>query len=91
MNRGAGTGLMAFGGVLAVVGALMRYAVKVHTTGFNIHMAGVILLLVGIGLLAIGLIVMALGGRSKTTTQEIVQSTPTGQVRTTERDDSSSF
>jgi uncharacterized membrane protein YidH (DUF202 family) len=87
MNRGTGTGLMAFGAVLAVVGAIMRYAVRVHTAGFNIHMAGVILLFVGIGLIVVGLISMLLGGRSKTMTQESVQATPTGQVRTEERTD----
>lgn len=86
MNRGAGTGSMAFGAVLAVVGAIMRYAVKVHTAGFNIHVAGMILLLVGIGLILLGLIAMVLGGRSKTTRQESVQNTPGGQVRTSEQD-----
>ena len=86
MNRGVGTGSMAFGAVLAVVGAIMRYAVTVHTTGFNIHTAGVILLLAGIGLMLFGLIVFVLGGRSSTSRQESVQSTPGGQVRTSEQD-----
>ena len=78
---------MAFGVVLAVMGAIMRYAVTVHTSGFNIRMAGVILLLVGIGLIVVGLISMVLGGRTKTTTLDSVQTTPTGQVRTSERDE----
>lgn len=86
MNRGVGTGLIAFGAILGVVGAIMRYAVQVHTGGFNVHMAGVILLLVGIGLVVLGLIAMVLGGRSKTTRLESVESTPGGQVRTSEQD-----
>jgi hypothetical protein len=86
MNRGVGTGSMAFGAVLAVVGAIMRYAVSVQTTGFNIHMTGVILLLAGIGLMLFGLIAFVLSGRSKTSRQETVQTTPAGQVRTSEQD-----
>jgi uncharacterized membrane protein len=86
VNRSTGTGLMTFGAVLAVVGAIMRFAVHVHTTGFNIHMAGMILLFVGIVLIVVGLITMVLGGRSKTMTQESIQTTPSGQVRTSERD-----
>jgi hypothetical protein len=77
---------MAFGTVLAVVGAIMRYAVTIHTGGFNIHVAGVILLLVGIGLILFGLIAVVLGGRSTTTLQESVANTPGGQVRTSEQD-----
>lgn len=72
---------------MAVVGAIMRFAVHVHTTGFNIHMAGVILLVVGFVLIAAGPIAMVLGGRSKTMTQESIQTTPSGQVRTSERDE----
>ena len=86
MNRGVGTGAMAFGAVLTVVGAIMRYAVTVHTTGFNIHMAGVILLIVGIAVVLFGLITFVLGGRSRSISQESVQSTPGGQVRTSEQD-----
>lgn len=89
MNRGVGTGLMAFGAVIGVVGAIMRYAVSVHTSGFNIHVAGVILLVVGIGLILVGLAAMLLSGRSKTTMQESVQNTPGGQVRTSELDERS--
>lgn len=85
MNRGVGTGSMAFGAALAVVGAIMRYAVSVHTTGFNIHTAGVILLFSGVGLILFGLIAFVLGGRSTTSRQESVQATPDGQVRTSEQ------
>lgn len=38
---------------LIAVGAIMRFAVHTHTTGFSIHTAGVILMIVG----AIGLLV----------------------------------
>ena len=91
MNRGVGTSSMAFGAVLGVVGAIMRFAVSVHTGGFNIHMAGVILLLVGIGLILFGLTAMLYGGRSTTTVQESVQNTAAGQVRTSEQDVRSGF
>jgi hypothetical protein len=38
---------------LIAVGAIMRYAVTVHTEGFNLHTIGIILMIVGaIGLLA---------------------------------------
>jgi hypothetical protein len=87
MSRGSGMGLLVFGIVLGIVGAIMRFAVKVHTTGFNIHMAGVILLVVGIAAAVVGLVLLTLGSRSRSMTQESVQSTPTGQVRTEERTD----
>jgi hypothetical protein len=87
MNRGAGTGLMVFGIVLVVVGAIMRFAVSAHASGFNIHKAGVILLLVGIGVFVVSLLVLALGGRSRSTTRTDVQATPSGQERTEERND----
>jgi hypothetical protein len=37
MNRGTGTGLIAFGVVLGVVGAIMAFAITVNTRGFNIN------------------------------------------------------
>ena len=85
MNRSSGIGLMVLGVVLVVVGAIMRFAVKVHTTGFNIHEGGVILLVVGIAAAVVGLVLLTFGGRSRSMTHESVQSTPTGQVRTEER------
>ena len=90
MNRTSGMGLLVFGIVLGVVGAIMRFAVKVKTTGFNIHTAGVILLLVGIGCAVIGLILIFAGSRSRSTMNESVEKTPTGEVRTQERFDSGS-
>ena len=78
---------MAFGIVLVVVGAIMRFAVSAKTSGFDIHKTGVILLLVGIGVFVISLIVLALGNRSRTTTRTDVRQTPSGQERTEQQDD----
>ena len=78
---------MAFGIVLVVVGAIMRFAVTAKTSGFNIHKAGVILLLVGIGVFVLSLGVLALGGRSRSTVQTDVRETPSGHERTEQRDD----
>ena len=87
MSRGTGMGLLVFGIVLGIVGAIVRFAVKVRTTGFNNHEGGFILLVVGIATAVVGLVLLTLGGRSRSMTQESVQSTPTGQVRTEERTD----
>lgn len=87
MNKGAGTGLLALGIVLVVVGAIMRYAVSARTHGFNIHQAGIILLLVGVGVFVVSVIIIALGARSRTTTQTDVRQTPAGQQRTEQRND----
>jgi Domain of unknown function (DUF6458) len=87
MNRGTGTGLLALGIVLVVVGAIMRYAVTATTSGFNIHQAGVILLLVGIGVVILSALALALGGRSRSTTQTDVRETPAGQELTEQRSD----
>ena len=46
--------LIGFGIVLGLIGAIMTFAVKVHTEGFNVHDAGVILLIVGIAVLLLG-------------------------------------
>ena len=37
MYRVAGTGLMALGAVLAVVGAILKFAVNVSTSGFSVN------------------------------------------------------
>jgi uncharacterized membrane protein YgdD (TMEM256/DUF423 family) len=87
MNKTAGTGLMALGVVLVVVGAIMRYAVSAKTSGFDIHQAGIILLLVGIALFVVSLVILFLGGRSRSTTQTEIRETPAGQQRTEQRDD----
>jgi hypothetical protein len=90
MNRSSSVGLLVFGIVLGIVGAILRFAVEVTTTGFNIHTAGVILLVVGIGVAVVALILLGVGGRSRSTITESTRDTPTGQVRTEERSDSGS-
>ena len=87
MNRSSGIGLTAFGLVLVVVGAIMRFAVSARASGFNVHEAGVILLLVGAGIVVLSLLILALGGKSRSTTQTDVRETPSGQQRTEQRDD----
>lgn len=87
MNRGTGTGLIAFGVVMGVVGAIMAFAVTVTTRGFNINTAGWILLIVGIIVLLIGIAILVTGSRRSSTTVENVQQTPTGQERVEERRD----
>ena len=87
MNRNSGIGLTAFGIVLVVVGAVMRFAVSARASGFNIHEAGGILLLVGVGIVVLSLLILALGGKSRSTTQTDVRETPSGQQRTEQRDD----
>jgi protein-S-isoprenylcysteine O-methyltransferase Ste14 len=87
MNRGTGTGLIAFGVVLGLVGAIMAFAVTVRTHGFNINTAGWILLVVGILVLVIGIAILVTGSRRSSTTVENVQNTATGQERVEERRD----
>jgi uncharacterized membrane protein len=87
MNRTTGTGLIALGIVMGVVGAIMAFAVTVTTSGFNINTAGWILLVVGILVLLIGIVIVVTGSRRSSTTVENVQSTPTGQERVEERKD----
>lgn len=88
MNRGTGTGLIVFGVILGVVGAIMAFAITVDTHGFNINTAGWILLVVGVVVLLIGIAIFVTGSRRSSTTVETVQSTPTGQERVEERRDS---
>jgi uncharacterized membrane protein len=87
MNRGTGTGVIVFGVVLGVVGAIMAFAVTVDTSGFNINTAGWIQLVEGIIVLVIGIAIFVTGSRRSSTTVENVQSTPTGQERVEERRD----
>jgi hypothetical protein len=87
MNRSSGIGLMTFGIVMVVVGAIMRFAITVRAHGFNIHTAGVILLWVGIGIVVLSLIILVLGGRSRSTTRTDVRESPSGQERTERQDD----
>jgi hypothetical protein len=87
MSRVAGTGLVGLGVVLGVVGAILKYAVSVDTSGFNINTIGVILLIAGILVFVIGVIALAMGSRSHSVVREDVQTTPTGSARVEERRD----
>lgn len=87
MNRNSGIGLLVFGIVLVIIGAIMKFAVSAHVRGFNIHTAGLILLWVGIGISIVSLIIIVLGGRSRSTTRTDVRETPSGQERTEQQDD----
>ena len=72
---------------MGVVGAIMAFAVTVHTRGFSINTAGWILLIVGIIVLGIGIAIFMTGSRRSSTTVQNVQNTPTGQERVEERRD----
>jgi hypothetical protein len=85
MNRGAG--LMGFGVVLVVVGAILEFAVTASAKGFNIHTVGVILLIVGAVSFVVGLALMISGGSRRSSVHEVVQNTPSGQERTVEQRD----
>jgi len=87
VNRNSGIGVLVFGIVLVVVGAIMKFAVTAHVSGFNINTAGVILLWVGSGIFVVGLLIIVLGGRSRSTTRTDVRQTPSGQERTEQQDD----
>jgi len=89
MNRNSGIGLASFGIVLTVIGAILRLAVTVHTSGFNIHKVGDILIFAGIALviLSVLVIVIVMGARSRSTIRTEVRETPSGQQRTEHRDD----
>jgi beta-lactamase regulating signal transducer with metallopeptidase domain len=73
--------------VLVVVGAILRFATSVQTSGFNIHKVGDILLLVGILMVILSMVIIAMGSRRRVVTRTDVRATPTGQQRTDERDD----
>lgn len=87
MYRGAGTGLIGGGVVMAVIGAILKYGVSVDTTGFNINTVGFILLVAGIVLFALGVLVLAIGGSRRSVVHEDVHHTPHGTERIEERRD----
>ena len=84
MNRGAGTGLIGFGIVSVIVGAILDYAVTVTTSGFNINTVGLILLIAGIVSVLIGMVVFIAGSSHRTSIHEDVRNTPSGTQRTYE-------
>jgi putative Mn2+ efflux pump MntP len=53
VNMGLGTSLL-----LIAVGAVLRFAVNVSTSGFNVHTVGIILIVVGVVGLLISLVWM---------------------------------
>jgi protein-S-isoprenylcysteine O-methyltransferase Ste14 len=87
MYRSSGGGLLGLAVVLVVIGAVMRFAVTVHTSGFNIHKVGDILLLVGIILAIVSVVLLVLGNRRRVTARTDVRATPTGEERVQERSD----
>jgi vacuolar-type H+-ATPase subunit I/STV1 len=78
MYRGTGTGLIGLGIVLVVIGAILKFAVTVTTSGLNINVIGVILLSVGIACCVIGAIVFGVGSFRQTTVRENVHMSPDG-------------
>jgi len=86
MNRGTGSGLIGLGVVMAVVGAILRYAVTADTSGLSLFTAGGILLLVGILAVIVWIILVVMSGRRSTVEREEVAATPTGTERVTERE-----
>jgi hypothetical protein len=89
MNRNTGAGLLGFGIVLVIVGAILEFAVTAQATGFSVHTVGMILLIVGIVAFLLGLVFMISGGSRRTTISQDVRHTPDGgQQRVLEERDS---
>jgi uncharacterized membrane protein len=86
MGTGTGSGLIGLGVVLAVVGAIMRYAIEANPTGFDVVTAGGILLLVGVLAVLVGLMLVVMGSRRSTTEREQITTTPHGEERVTEHE-----
>jgi hypothetical protein len=86
-SRSTGGGLMGLAVVLVVIGAIMRFAVTVTTSGFNIHKIGDILLLVGIILAILSMFLLVMGSRRRVVTRTDVRGTPGGEQRVQERED----
>lgn len=89
--KSTGIGLLVFGIILTVVGAILAFAVTVRAEGFNLNTGGTILMWAGIGVAIVSLVIIFLGGRTSTTSQQSVQQTPSGQVLTEERVDNSAL
>ena len=80
MKMGIGTSLVIF-----AVGAIMRFAVSVTATGFNIHTIGVILMIVGgVGLILSGAFWNSWGGFGGSSRQRrTTVNSPSGTTTTT--------
>ena len=72
-SRSTGGGLIGLAVVLIVIGAILRFAVTVTTSGFNIHKVGDILLLVGIILAILSVALLVMGSRRRVTTRTDVR------------------
>ncbi len=86
-SRTTGGGLLGLSVVLIVIGAIMRFAITVTTSGFNIHKVGDILLLVGVILAVVSIALIAMGMRRSVTTRTDIHETPTGEQRVHQRQD----
>ncbi len=76
---GIGTSIVVF-----AVGAILRFAVTVTTTGFNIHTVGLILMIVGVVgfLVSLGLWSSSGGlGRGSTRRRQTIVDGPSGTTR----------
>ena len=86
-SRTSGGGLLGLSVLLVVVGAILRFAVTVTTSGFNVHKVGDILLLVGIILAVLSVALIVMGSRRRVTTRTDIRGTPAGEQRVQERQD----
>jgi protein-S-isoprenylcysteine O-methyltransferase Ste14 len=83
---------MGLGIVLGIAGAIMRYAISVHTTGVNIHTVGVILLVAGVVVFVLGLAAFVWGSRRRTSTvRQDVHAVPGGRELVEQREDPGSL
>jgi hypothetical protein len=87
MNRNTGAGLLGFGIVLVIVGAILEFAVTARATGFNVNTVGVILLIVGIVAFFVGLAFMIASTTRRTTITQDIRRTPDGQQRVVDQRD----
>ncbi|HZR49076.1 MAG TPA: DUF6458 family protein [Streptosporangiaceae bacterium] len=86
-SRNTGGGLLGLAVVLIVIGAILRFAVTVTTSGFNIHKVGDIMLVVGIVLAVLSVVLIVMSSRRRTTTRTDIRGTPAGEQRVQERQD----
>lgn len=79
----------AFSLILIAAGAIMRFAVSVTATGFNLHMIGVILMIVGgVGFLTSLAFWSSWGGfRGSASRRRTTVSGPTGTTTTTSEEE----
>ena len=78
---------MAFGLVLIVLGAILKFAVTVTAEGFNINTVGVIMLIAGAIAFIAGLAIVLTAGSRRSYVQEDVRRVPGGEQRIIEERD----